>query len=1040
MRKKGIIQIIISIILLFSMVFQVFSISGALTDYDSFKIQGYSANNYKIGKHTFNNGFSQSAHPDGFIYRVGQYYSGDKKYNYPDSVYCIQPGKPIKTSNMTVDSNNSYINEITNSKTTAAQKTNLLQLVFTYGENLNYWDANASCGLTAWYPRYIATQLLLWEVVTEDRDANFNYTTHSSDYVREIMDDFTSAEKSNVKYYYDQYSASIKDALKQPSLNTSSIKPTYKDGVYTAVITDSNNVLSKCTVTCDNSDIKVTVSGNKITLTSSKPITSDTKLNVKKKVDVVNVKFYKGTNNVSTQAFAKGIPGSIELPTSVLGVDIEKTDNGKIEIQKVSGDTNFTNNNANYSLENAVFEITGPNNFKTTVTTNSNGFAETNHNLAFGTYKIKETTAPKGYVLNTTTYTITIDANTPVKNTVITASQTVNETPKGGYIRVYKRDAQTDSLSQGNAQLTGAVFEIYNSNNVLVDTVNCGSETYGISKLLPLGTYSVKEKTAPVGYNLNETSVSVTIAETSSNTSQKDVIIKDTVITGNVEIIKYKTSITEDGSLANLIPFEGVEFTLKSIKTGTIYNPILQKTDSDGKIEFKNLPYDTYEVLEKTPDGYAETEIPNIVVNKNGETYQVKVTNKVKTSDLTIEKHTKGDINISDIEFEISGITLDGRDFKKVVKTSTDGKVKITLPFGEYVVTELNCEANKYYNLPEAQNIKLSANRTVEFYNDEIKAEVKVEKYLQNAKLEYDLGAGITFNLNGTSFAGYNVDKFITTDENGIASFKDVPVGNYVLSEISNENNKKYILNEPIDIEVSTSGIMSIEVLNDIKTSSINLVKYEKDNKDIFVADAEYTLFTEDGEIFAVAKTDKEGKFLLENIPYGKYILKETKAPEGYLINEEEFIIDIVNHAELISIETEDELILKNVRIAKKSRETGELLANTEFTMYCTETNNVIDTVVTDETGYATFFNVSFGNYVIKETKPPEGFANDSEPVFISLDGDYKVEDVHEFTDSPLPQTGVSLSNSILLLILTFMLFVLSVACNEFWTLRKKVK
>lgn len=1040
MRKKGIIQTIISVILLFSMVFQVFSISGALTDYDSFKIQGYSANNYKIAKHTFNNGFSQSAHTEGFIYRVAQYYSGGNKYNYPDSVYCIQPGKPIKTSNMTVDSSNSYINGITNSKTTASQKTHLLQLVFTYGENLNYWDANSSCGLTAWYPRYIATQLLLWEVVTEDRDANFNYTTHSSDYVREIMDDFTSAEKSNVKYYYDQYSASIKEALKQPSLNTSSIKPTYKDGVYTATITDNNNVLSQCTVTCDNSDVKVTVSGNKITLTSSKPITSNTKLNVKKNVNMVDIKFYKGTNNVSTQAFAKGIPGNISYPTETLVVDITKTDNGKIEIQKVSANTDLTNNNSNYSLEGAVFEITGPNNFKTTVTTNSSGFAETGHNLAFGTYKVKETTAPKGYVLNSTTYTITLDANTPVKNTVITASQTVNETPKGGYIRVYKRDMQTDSLAQGNAKLTGAVFEIYDSNNKLVDTINCGSETYGISKLLPLGIYSVKEKTAPIGYNLNETPVSATISETSANTTQKDVIIKDTVITGNVEIIKYKTSIIEDGSLADLSPFEGVEFTLKSTKTGTIYNPTSKTTNAEGKIEFKNLPYDTYVVLEKTPEGYGETEIPNITVDKNGETYSVKVTNIVKTSDLTIEKHTKGDLNISNIEFEISGQTLDGRTFKKIVKTGEDGKIKTTLPFGDYVVTELDCEANKYYDLPEAQEIKLSANRTIEFYNEEIKAEVKVEKYLQNAKLEYDLGFGITFNLNGTSLAGYKIDKFITTDENGIAIFNDIPVGNYVLSEISNENNKKYILNKPIDIEVSASGTMSVEVLNDIKTSSISLIKYEKDNKDVVVADAEYTLFSENGEIFAVTKTDKDGKFLLEKIPYGKYVLKETKAPEGYAINEEEFIIDIVNHAELINIETEDELILKNVKIAKKSRETGELLANTEFTMYCTETNDVIDTVVTDETGYATFFNVSYGSYVIKETRPPEGFANDSEPVFISLDGNYQVEDVHEFTDSPLPQTGVSLSNSILLLILTFMLFILSIACNEFWTLRKRVR
>ena len=1038
--RKGIFQSIISIILLFTMIFQIFSISGALTDYNSFRIQGYSANNYKTKAHTFNNGFSQSAHNKGFIFRVGQYYSGGTKYNYPDSVYCIQPGKAINTNDMIIDSNKSYLNGITNSKTTATQKDLLLQLVFSYGENLNYWDANATCGLTAWYPRYVATQILLWEVVTEDRDAKFNYTTHSKEYVRSILDDFTSTEKSNVLLYYNQYSDAIKEVLKEPSLNTSSVKPTYKDGVYTAVITESNNVLSTCTVTCTNPDVKVNVSGNKITLTSTKPIVIDTSLSVKRNISLVGVKYYKGVDNISTQAFAKAIPGDIPLPTQVLSVTVEKNDNGKIEVQKVSTDTALTNNNSNYSLQGAVFEITGPNNFKTTITTNENGFAQTNDNLLFGTYKIKEITAPKGYVLNTNEYTVNIDANTPVKNAIVTASQTVNETPKGGYIRVYKRDTQTDSVPQGNAKLTGAVFEVYDSNNTLVDTINCGNEVYGISKLLPLGTYSVKEKVAPTGYNLNETPVSVSITETAESTTQSDVVIKDTVISGNIEISKFKISIKEDGSLAEETPFEGVEFTLKSVTTGIIYEGTEKATDVNGKIRFENLPFDTYTIIENTPDGYEDTESVNITIDENGKTYYTTIVNTVKTSDLTIFKHTKNDINIADIDFEIVGTTLDGREYKKIVTTNNDGSITTTLPYGDYAITELSCEANKYYIIPSSQKIKFPTNRTLEFYNEEIKSELKIEKFLQNNNFEYELGAGITFKLIGTSYAGYEVNKLITTDDNGTAVFKNIPIGEYVLSEISNKNNEKYILNEPMDVTISENSAVSIEILNDIKTSSINLTKYRKDNKEILVENAEYTLYDANGEVFKTAITDKDGKFTLENIPYGEYILKETKAPEGYLINEEEFAIDVKNHAEIINIETEDEYIIKNVKIAKRSRETGQLLSDTEFTMYCTETNRVIDTVVTDETGYATFFNVSYGNYVIKETRPPEGFANDSEPVFISLDAEYEVEATHEFTDSPLPQTGVELSNSILLLVLTFLLFVLSIACNKFWVIAKENK
>ena len=221
-----------------------------------------------------------------------------------------------------------------------------------------------------------------------------------------------------------------------------------------------------------------------------------------------------------------------------------------------------------------------------------------------------------------------------------------------------------------------------------------------------------------------------------------------------------------------------------------------------------------------------------------------------------------------------------------------------------------------------------------------------------------------------------------------------------------------------------------MKVLNNIKTSSINLIKTQKGDETIFVANAEYTLFDVDGNAFMVGKTDEDGKLVLENIPYGEYILKETTAPVGYYINDTEYPIDVVNHAEVINITTEDELILTDIKVTKQCKETGRYLANTEFTLYNADTDEAIATAITDIDGSAVFLGVAYGNYVIKETNPPEGYANDSEPQFFSLNDDYE-SDAHAFANSPIPQTGSDISNSILLLVLTFMLFCLSISSNR---------
>lgn len=1034
--KKSIFQSLISLVLLVAMLFQVVSISGALTDYDEFKIKGYTYNSAYGHEYTkFNNGFYHNYH-SAFNFRTATDSSGNK---LEDSVYCIQPGKAINTSKMVVDKDKTYLEKIKNIETTAAQKANLLRFVFTFGENESYISAKAKGedALKAWLPRYVATQMLLWEVVTEDRDENFDLLEHTY-YVADIADDFSQAEKDAYKPYYDDYVSKIKAALKTPKLNMSEIKMEYKDGMYSAVLTDENSALDNYNVTSQNPLISVSVSGNKITLTSELPIRSASSLRLARKNNILDVKIYKGSGNVSTQAFAKGIPASAPPEGEDLVLGIEETQTGVIEIQKVSTNPELSNNE-NYSLAGAQFEISA-NGFETiTLTTDANGFATTGNTLPFGEYTVKEVVAPKGYLLNDSVYKLVVNHETPVKNALFTASQNVNETPKGGFIKIYKHDAETGAVPQGGAQLNGAIFDILDANGNVVDTIDCGNETFGISKLLPIGSYSIVEKEAPIGYIKDEKPISVAITEKNTETYQEEVTINNPVIKGNVVITKLKTAKNPDGTLADVSPFAGVTFTLKSKTSGAIYQSNV-KTDENGRIVISDLPYDTYEIIEDVPTGFEANGNKEIVVSENNKTYEIDITNIVASSTLSIQKETKDNINIANIPFQISGITLAGTTFTTTASTDENGLIQIEVPNGNYSITELDCEANKYYSIPEIPDVSIMKDETVKVFNKAIAGDVSVEKYLQNIHLEYDLGEGISFNLKGKSYAGYGIDLTKTTDANGSIVFTDIPVGNYILTEVEDTVSEKYIISEPVEITVATSGMTGIKVMNDIKTSTINITKSQLGNNEIKVPNAEYSLYLENGEIYKVGITDENGVIVMDNIPYGKYILRETAAPEGYALNETEYSIDIHNHAEVINIETEDELILTDIYVVKRSRETGEVLANTEFTIYHAETNEAIASATTDVMGVAIFESIPYGNYVVKETRPPEGYANDSEPIDIVLDSNYATAEPLEFRNSPLPQTGFQLTNSILLLVLTFLLFLLSIACNEAWTLRKKVR
>lgn len=1030
---KQIFKTLMVLVLAFTVLFQTANISSALTHYPAFTVEGIKVplSGYSHGAKTFNNGFYQN--PSSFYVRSATYDGA----GLMDAVYCIEPGAPIKQKNMTQDTNMSYLKSIPHKATTQAQKEELLSAVFTYGENRGYASVcdESAATLNAWYTKYVATQLLLWEVITEDRGANFKYLNNKYTVIS-LLDDFSATAKKEVLAQYNAYVDAIVNSYKKPDFGATSFTLEFEDGMYTKTLTDKNKVVSNFNISCSNPLVTATTKNNTVTFSSEYPITSALAVTLTRKIPFNDVGYYIGKDNVDTQAFGKAIDKTrkIEITTTV---NFGKNDSGGIQIQKVSSNSDFTKNNSNYSLAGAVFEISNEDGSIRTIETNANGIASTGNLLPYGTYTIKEIVAPKGYLLNTNTFTATINAQSPVVSQVSVAQVTVADDPKGGVIQVSKKDSETGDTPQGSATLAGAIFEIKDSDDKVVDTITTDSDFIATSKLLPFGTYTVIEKVAPNGYKLNTKSERVTLSETNSSVTLNTLAIKDDVIKGRVVITKLKTSVLPENLISPKTPFEGVKFTLKNTNTGEVFNATATATDSEGKIYFEDIPYGTYKIVEEIPAGYTASRDFTVTITQDNQLVEVEIENVAQNKTLKIEKHTKGDINIANITFEISGTTLDGQHFFASVTTDELGHAVIKLPIGEYSVKELASEANQYYDIPDPKNIKLQDDTTITFYNIEKKANVSLKKFVQGIDFEYSLGSGIEFNLAGISDAGYKVDITLATDLNGECLFADIPIGTYTLTEIANDRMEHLVLLEPAVVEIKDSSTINLELLNNVKTSSIVVTKTQFGRNDILVADAEYTLFTSDGEAIKSLKTDADGQCIFDNVPFGDYIIKETIAPVGYMLNPVEYKATIKNNGEIISILTEDELILTDIVVSKQSKTTGEYLSGTEFTLFTKDGETVIDVAVTDETGFATFYDVPYGDYVIKETNPPIGYANDSAPMYFALDDAFEVETVFAFANSPLPQTGVDSHSNTIACALLFVLGLLVLFFDKFTNLAK---
>lgn len=300
---------------------------------------------------------------------------------------------------------------------------------------------------------------------------------------------------------------------------------------------------------------------------------------------------------------------------------------GKITVEKINSNPAM----GDYSRTGAKFGVYNESNaLVTTITTGADGKG-VSIELPLGSYTLKETSAPHGFVLSKESRTVTLSyAGQTVP--IVYASASIPNKPQEGTITITKSDAETGAKAQGDASLYGTKYVIKDAEGNTADTLHALGTRVVESKNLPLGSYVVTELAAPEGYLLNPAPHPVTLSYAGQNVDVTDMAqtVTDTVKKGKIRIVKFGarelTGTDADPDIKPPLP--GVVFEIRLKSTDVLYDTLT--TDVDGMAISGALPYGLYTVTETsgTPDGYLKVKPFDVFISENEKVYHYNLEDK----------------------------------------------------------------------------------------------------------------------------------------------------------------------------------------------------------------------------------------------------------------------------------------------------------------------------------------------------------------------------------------------------------------------------
>ena len=208
--------------------------------------------------------------------------------------------------------------------------------------------------------------------------------------------------------------------------------------------------------------------------------------------------------------------------------------------------------------------------------------------------------------------------------------------------------------------------------------------------------------------------------------------------------------------------------------------------------------------------------------------------------------------------------------------------------------------------------------------------------------------------------------------DDGSFAFKDVPYGEYVVREIVAPEG--YVLDEtPYTVKIDADGaVIEVEITDTLIRGNVQLTKVDKDYPDHHLTGAVFEVYSGD-TLIGVMEELSDGVYQLDNLEYGEYTLKETKAPEGFYLDENTYSFSIKENGVTVIVENEAGHGFINlaqtgsIRIEKTS-EDGVLAGFTFRVTGSDITGNAFSQeYVTDENGEIKIEGLRVGEYVISE-------------------------------------------------------------------------